>query len=85
MRGEPMNTLPPDQLGLLRSVVERHRSDLLPLIDRREDLTRSEAEDLVNAIGEEVSRVADEDDWSPDSYGSKLEQLLDVINRHRMP
>jgi hypothetical protein len=36
-------------------------------------------------LGEEVSQVASEDDWTADSYGSRVERLLDTLNHHLFP
>ena len=85
LRGQPLGSLSIGDLQLLASVVDKRRPDLLPLLEKSDDLARSEAVELVNAVGEEVSDIADDDSWEPDSYGTRLERLLDAINRHRMP
>ena len=85
MSGEPMRSLSREELELLTTVVAKHRPDLRSLLAKSEDLTRPEAEELVATIGEEVSNVADDDAWELNSYGSRLERLLDAVNRHRLP
>lgn len=85
MTGAPVSSLTGDELALLLSVVEKGRPDLGYLVTSSRDLTRAEVELLIDPISEEIGAVSSADTWEPDSYGTRLEKLLDRINRHLMP
>jgi hypothetical protein len=60
-------------LRMLDDVISRRRPALEKLIRLRRDLTRPEAEQVVEVRGEEVAQIADEDSWTSGSYGVRLE------------
>jgi hypothetical protein len=79
-----MVNLSGDESALLADVIAKRKPQLQRLVESERDLARQEAEELVGVIGEEVSDVAGDDDWTADSYGNRLERLLDAVNRHLM-
>jgi len=85
MRGAPIAQLSADQLRMLHDVISRRRPALEKLIRLRRDLTRPEAEQVVEVLGEGVAQIPDEDSWTSGSYGVRLELLIDRINSHLMP
>jgi hypothetical protein len=66
---------------LLREAVDRHRPDLLPLLDKLGEgrLTADEKNELRLAVGSELMQSGFGENWEPNERGLQLEQLVDEL------
>lgn len=70
-------------LELLRESLKSNRPDLMWVIQKEEviDLTISLANELREAVGEELVKRGLKEDDEPNSLGLELEDLIDYIGR----
>ena len=68
---------------LLNEILARRSSTLLERIRRASSVSRSDAEEIVSVISDEVTDNLD-DDWEPTDYGQAVSAVLAQFNAARV-
>jgi hypothetical protein len=71
------------QADLLNEILTRRNSTLLERIRQAGSVSRSDAEEIMSAIGDEVTDNLD-DDWEPTDYGQAVSAVLAQFNAARI-
>ena len=71
--------LGPAHADLLNEVLARRDSALLERIRQANSVSRSEAEEIMSVISDEITKNLD-DDWEPTDYGQAVSALLAQFN-----
>ncbi|MDZ4235592.1 MAG: hypothetical protein U1C73_17950 [Dietzia sp.] len=68
---------------LMRDIVSRRKPALFERLQLASTVSPSDAEDIVNALGDELTNNLD-DDWEPTEYGVTVSSLLARFNAARV-
>jgi hypothetical protein len=68
---------------LLNEILTRRNSTLLERIRQAGSVSRSDAEEIMSVIGDEVTDNLD-DDWEPTDYGQAVSAVLAQFNAARI-
>jgi hypothetical protein len=71
------------QADLLNEILTRRNSTLLERIRQAGSVSRSDAEEIMSVIGDEVTDNLD-DDWEPTDYGQAVSAVLAQFNAARI-
>jgi hypothetical protein len=71
------------QADLLNEILARRSSTLLERIRQADSVSRSDAEEIMSVIGDEVTDNLD-DDWEPTDYGQTVSAVLAQFNAARI-
>jgi hypothetical protein len=69
--------------ALLNEILARRRPTLLERIRQANSVSRSDAEEIMSVIGDEVSDNLD-NDWEPTDYGQAVSAVLAQFNAARV-
>lgn len=71
------------QAEMLGKILARRSPDLLERVRRSGSVTRSEAEEIMSALSDELTDNLD-DDWEPTDYGREVSAVLAQFNAARI-
>jgi hypothetical protein len=71
--------------GLLNEILVRRSSTLLERVRQANSVLRSDAEEIMSVISDEVTENLDlDDDWDPTDYGQAVSAVLAQFNAARV-